>query len=101
VSNPHFTQVINALNILNETSHPSEAMALAAVQAQATLALAYEMRTANLIAMWSHPHSSLEGAHANHERGNIGWSIGENTLGSLLNAILTRLGTHDDGSVPE
>jgi hypothetical protein len=50
---------------------------------QATLALAYEQRTANLIAMWSKPSTSV---------GNVTWGIGEETAGQFLQEILERLG---------
>lgn len=50
--NPHFKQTLDAITVMYEgTGSPTEAMALTAVQAQATLALAYEQRTTNLIAL--------------------------------------------------
>lgn len=52
-------------------------------QAEATLALAYEQRTANLIAMWSKPQSSM---------GNVTWGVNDETVGALLQEILERLG---------
>lgn len=53
MSNPHADGAIDALNYLGEHAehgNVSEAEALATIQAQATLALAYEQHTQNLIA---------------------------------------------------
>lgn len=50
---------------------------------QATLALAYEQRTANLIAMWGNPESKME---------TVTYGVGETTVGALLQEILERLG---------
>jgi hypothetical protein len=50
---------------------------------EATLALAYEQRTANLIALWSNPESSS---------GDVIWGVGEERIGRILQEIQERLG---------
>jgi hypothetical protein len=49
---------------------------------EATLALAHEQRTANLIAIWSSPESTI---------GAVTWSMGESALGDCLQQIMERL----------
>jgi hypothetical protein len=49
----------------------------------ATLALAHEQRTANLIALWSNPESSS---------GSVTWGIGDERIGQMLQEIQQRLG---------
>jgi hypothetical protein len=51
-------------------------------QVEATLALAYEQRTANLIAMWSNPEAKTD---------TVTWGVGEGSLGRILQEILERL----------
>jgi hypothetical protein len=77
---------------MNGNQHATEAAALLAVnpgeyeieksKALATLALAYEQRTANLIAIWSSPESTI---------GAVTWSMGESALGECLEQIMERL----------
>lgn len=74
--NEHFTKAKSRLH--NGTTNE-----VTRAQAEATLALAYEQRTANLIAMWSNPQTSM---------GNVVWSMGEETAGQFLQEILERLG---------
>ena len=50
-ANPHFEQSLAALNLASEAIVTQDA-ALVAIQTQATLALAYEQRTANLIGVF-------------------------------------------------
>lgn len=68
--------------------YDDNAEALARAQISATLAVAYEQRTANLIAMWSKPQVTLQdinGKPCTH-------SIHVEMVGKLLQEILERLG---------
>lgn len=58
------------------------------LEAHATLALAFEQRTANLIALWSNPGCSTLGSTGNA----VTWGIGEELVGKLLQEIQQRLG---------
>jgi hypothetical protein len=55
---------------------------------EATLALAHEQRTANLIALWSNPQAEIDDARGNH----VVYGINETTIGDILQAITERLG---------
>jgi hypothetical protein len=55
----------------------------------ATLALAYEQRTANLLALWAKPAISITDSHTGNE---VTWGIDEDRIGKLLEEILERLG---------
>lgn len=57
-------------------------------QVEATLALAYEQRTANLIALWSNPQSRQEDMNGNP----MTYSINSDTPGKIIEQILERLG---------
>jgi hypothetical protein len=76
VSNTHLDQAVSRLRngTINE---------VARANVEATLALAYEQRTANLIAMWSNPEA---------KSGDATWGINESTIGAILQEILERLG---------
>jgi hypothetical protein len=89
MSNPHVGNARLRLSGVHEwqceegsTDATNIAAALDA-QIQATLALAYEQRTANLIALWSNPESTIR---------EITWGINEGHLGRLLQEIQQRLG---------
>jgi hypothetical protein len=91
VSNPHFTQTITALELASEMLPGSQGVALAAIQAQATLALAYEMRTQNLIA-------SLQPIKGMDDDSTYGW------MPEVISARLTEIGRRlqlPKGGVPE
>lgn len=69
--------------------YDDNAEALLRAQIQADLAVAYEQRTANLIAMWSKPQVEME----DFRSGNPAtYSINFDTVGNLLQEILERLG---------
>lgn len=51
--NPHFDQTIEALDMAAKLVPASAEVAYLAIQTQATLALAYEQRTANLLALFN------------------------------------------------
>ncbi|UYL88378.1 hypothetical protein SEA_EVEPICKLES_91 [Arthrobacter phage EvePickles] len=57
-------------------------------QTEATLALAYEQRTANLIALWSKPQVTMQDINGNP----MTHSINTDKVGQLLHEILERLG---------
>jgi hypothetical protein len=86
MSNPHIS---NAIDWQHGDDEPS-AFALQNAQIEATLAVAYELRTANLIAMWSNPQST---AHQST------YTLSDVTLKDLLQRSLERLDTQDDGTV--
>lgn len=73
-----------AKNRLHNGTHAE--VARAAVEA--TLALAYEQRTANLIAMWAAPSAALQDINGNP----VTYSVHADTPGKLLEKIHERLG---------
>ena len=80
----HYEYATSAFSAVNSSAAPEfNAECREDAIIQATLALAYEQRIANLIAMWSNPQCSI---------GNVAWSMGEETLGQFLQKILERLG---------
>jgi len=56
-------------------------------QTEATLALAYEQRTSNLISLWSKPHMTVQDYNGN----DMTYSIKPEMTGDLLSEILERL----------
>lgn len=68
--------------------HNGTTSEVARAQAEATLALAYEQRTANLIAMWAAPSAALHDTNGNP----VTYSVNVDTPGELLQEILERLG---------
>ena len=83
-------QTIDAIKLMYDgAGEATEGMALTAVQAQATLALAYEQRTANLIALWSNPETSLMDLSSGRQRVA---GIGMKNADEFLLQILERLG---------
>lgn len=58
-------------------------------QIEATLALAYEQRTANLIALWSNPETTLTELRSGRQRTQ---GIGTDNADKLFKEILERLG---------
>jgi len=88
MSNPHFKQTIDGLNAMHEVGQVTEAMSLGAIQAQATLALAYEQRTANLIALWSNPEITLWDVKTGRQRTT---NIGLEVMDQLRAEIFERL----------
>ena len=89
MSNPHVNQTLDGLDKMHEVKNVSEAMALAAVQAQATLAVAHEQRTANLLA-FLHPVEAADGKAI--------YGKSEAIL-KTLDVIAVRLGVSADGTV--
>lgn len=55
----------------------------------ATLALAYEQRTANLLALWANPSTSTQDVFSGNR---VTWGIDEKRVGDLLEEIQKRLG---------
>jgi hypothetical protein len=77
------SRMLSESSLINEWTEEERLIFATRAQAEATLALAYEQRTANLIAMWSKPSTSV---------GNVTWGIGEETAGQFLQEIIERLG---------
>jgi hypothetical protein len=75
--NQHHTRATSRLH--NGTTNE-----VARAQAEATLALAYEQRTANLIALWSNPQATALNSDST-------WSVDHDDLGKLLQMIQDRL----------
>lgn len=90
--NLHSEGAVDAMLAVGEGRNVSEAQALAVIQAQSTLALAYEARTANLIALYTNPATTMETSNGN----KVTWSPNEETVGDLLQRILERLGVDEN-----
>lgn len=55
----------------------------------AFLALAYEQRTANLLALWANPSCAIKDPFTGND---VTWGVTEDRIGKLLEEILQRLG---------
>jgi hypothetical protein len=91
MSNPHVTEAERLVNadggwtVGYETADAQHIVGLLDANMQATLALAYEQRTANLIALWSNPQAS-------GMNGDVTWGVSDERIGELLQEIQQRLG---------
>lgn len=87
--NEHYEYATAAFSAANATS-PSEFNAECREDAaiQASLAIAYEQRTANLLALWSNPQSRQEDINGNP----MTYSINSDMPGKLIEEIIQRLG---------
>lgn len=91
MSNPnhHYEYATSAFGAANASAHPAfNEQVRSDALIQATLALAYEQRTANLIALWSNPQSRQEDINGNP----MIYSVNSDTPGKLIEQIIERLG---------
>lgn len=88
MSNPHIEAATKLIAASESATYLAQQNTLVAIaDTQATLAPAYEAQTANLLALWANPSSTVNGPH-----GEVTWGIDDDLIGKLLEQIQQRLG---------